>query len=95
MYFDLYKSSFAWDKQILSVEIFDKELFGTFLRGHLSLKSVNNDQILPQIISFVILRAWDVNSRKGSILDYFWLMYEENEKVQEIQVLTSDGVMDG
>ena len=40
-----------------SVGIFDKDLFVMFLRGHLSLKSVNYDQKLPQIIFFVILGA--------------------------------------
>ena len=57
------------DKQIPSVGIFDKDLFDTLLRGHLSPKSCFYDQILPQIVSFVILGTLDKNSGKLSILD--------------------------
>jgi hypothetical protein len=49
-------------KQIPSVGIFDKDLFDTFLRVHLSLKLSKYGQILPQIVSFCILGTWDEKS---------------------------------
>jgi hypothetical protein len=48
----------------------DKDLFDTFLRGHLRLKLCLYDQILPQII-FRILGTWDENSGIRSFLDVF------------------------
>lgn len=49
----------------------DKDLFDTFLRGHLSLKSCLYDQILPKIISFCILGTWDENYGIWCFLDDF------------------------
>ena len=62
-------------------EATDKDLFGTFLRGHLSLNSLIFNQILPQIASFHILGTWDENSGKWSILDDFGRKYDEFGKV--------------
>ena len=59
----------------------DKELFVTYLRGHLSLKSYLFGQKLPQIISFLILGTWDMISGKWSILDILGSKSEENNKV--------------
>jgi hypothetical protein len=65
------------DKQIPSVRVFDKEIFVTLLGGHLSPKSCFYDQILPQIVSFVILGTWDMNSGKWSILELFGHFYAQ------------------
>ena len=80
------------DKQIPSVGVFDKDLFGTFLRGHLSLNSLIFNQILPQIASFHILGTWDENSGKWSISDDFGHKYEEFGKVLILSDFTPDGV---
>ena len=77
------KAHLLEDKQIPNVGIFDKDLFGTFLRGHLSQNSCLFGQILPQIISFLILGTWDVISGKWSILDVLELKYDKNGKVLE------------
>jgi hypothetical protein len=65
------------DKQIPSVRVFDKDLFDTFLGGHLSPKACFYDKILPQIISFVILGTWDMNFGKWSILELFIRFYAQ------------------
>jgi hypothetical protein len=56
---------------------YDKDLFDTLLRGHLSPKSCFYDQILPQIVPFVILGIWNVISAKWSILELFGRFYAQ------------------
>ena len=65
------KAHLLRDKQIPSVGIFDNDLFVKFLGGHLSPNSLFYDQISPQIVSFVILGTWEVNSGIRHILDHF------------------------
>ena len=91
------KAHLLEDKQIPSVGIFDKDLFVTFLRGHLSPNSWFIDQILPQIVSFVILGTWEVNSGKRRILDDFglflaqeWRKREKSKKSQDLHLTASE-----
>ena len=74
------KAHLLEDKQIPSVRVFDKDLFDAFLGSHLSPKSWFYDQILPQIVSFLILGTWDMISGNRSILDVFELKSEETTK---------------
>lgn len=55
----------------------DKDLFDTFLGDHLIPKSCFYNQISPQIVSFIILGTWDMNSGKWSILELFGRFYDE------------------
>jgi hypothetical protein len=73
--------------------VLDEEKSFTLLGGHLSLKSRLFDQILPQIVSFVILDTLKKKSEKGIILDVFGAKSEEIDKVSKIKLETvPDGV---
>ena len=65
------KAHLLEEKQISSVRVFDEAKSVPLLGGHLSPKSRLYDQILPQIVPFVILGTLEEKSGKGSILDVF------------------------
>ena len=95
------KAHLLEDKQISSVRVFDEAKSVTLLGGHLSPKSWLFDQILPQIVPFVILGTLEKKSGKRSILDVFGAKSEENGKVsksswknyQTASRITCDGIM--
>jgi hypothetical protein len=66
------------------MDVTDEAKSITLLEGHLSPKSWLFDQILPQIVPFVILGTLEKKSGKGSILNVFWAKSEENGKVSKI-----------
>ena len=65
------KAHLLEDKQISSVRVFDEAKSVTLFGGHLSPNSSLFDQILPQIVPFVILGTFERNSGKHAYLDVF------------------------
>ena len=65
------KAHLLEDKQISSVRVYDEAKNVTLLGGHLSPNLCLFDQILPQIVPFVILGTFEKNSGEHIILDVF------------------------
>lgn len=93
LYFDYNKSAFAWGQANLNCKgIWWGEKCYAF-KGHLSPKSWLFDQILLQIVPFVVLGTLEKKYGEGSILDVFGAKSEENDKVSKIKLETvPDGV---